>query len=75
MEPLPLGLLHVWRWFLDLHAARGTGIGMGPAPIGWSDIWAWRELTRARPSPPEIDLIRRLDREWMAAQGEGANVD
>lgn len=60
---LPHVLGHVWPWFLDLHADRGS-TGFGPAPITYPSIDAWARLTGWQPRPREVEAIRALDRAW-----------
>ena len=50
--------------FRDLSATRG-GTGYGPLPISFAEIEAWSRLGGTL-EPWEIDLIRELDRVWMA---------
>jgi len=51
---------HLWRWFVDLHSARGSS-GYGPNPIPYAEIAAWASLTGWPPSPWEVAIIRRID--------------
>jgi len=63
---IPSDVAHVWRWFLELDEARGVSMG-GVAPISYTDIRSWAELTGRDPSPLEVRLIRRLDRARLRA--------
>lgn len=47
-------------WFCELSAAR-TGTGFGANPISFSEIEAWAKMTRSKPTPREVLLIRKLD--------------
>jgi hypothetical protein len=57
LPAIPETLAHVWAWFCDLDAGRA-----GKAPISWSDLKAWAELTGRTPRPWEVHLLRKLDR-------------
>jgi hypothetical protein len=68
---IPKEAVHIWNWFLDLHAAR-TSNGFGSNPITFAEISAWSALTGARPSEFEVGAIRRLDVLYISMEGEGA---
>jgi hypothetical protein len=57
---------HVWGWFWQLSQRRTAGFD-SPNPISWTEIQAWRELTRAMILPEEIDLILMMDSAWLEA--------
>jgi hypothetical protein len=40
----------------------------GFQPIGWQDIKAWQELTRANLDTWELDIIIKLDNAFMSSQ-------
>lgn len=61
---LPAAGEHVWEWFADLSAARGSS-GFGPAPITYSEIAAWAQLTGETPLPWEVKAIKALDAEFL----------
>ena len=63
--PLPGALAHVWHWFLELSAARGS-TGFGPAPIGYRDMADWSRMTGAQPTPFEVGLLREIDLQYFA---------
>jgi hypothetical protein len=71
--PLPADAEHVWQWFLELHAGRGSN-GFGPNPLSWSDLAAWASLTMRTVRPSEVDAIMMLDRLWMAQKASEAEV-
>jgi hypothetical protein len=60
---------HIWYWFMDLSAGRGSN-GFGPNPISWLDLLAWATLTGQIARPAEIEAIMALDRVWLAAQAK-----
>ena len=66
---LPDDVTHVWMWFNDLSAARGSN-GWGPNAISYQDIAAWIALTGTITRPPEIAAILMLDRLWLAEQSK-----
>lgn len=45
---------------MDLHSSRGWVDG-APLAISFSEIAAWSSLTRVRPLPREVRMIRSLD--------------
>ena len=61
--PMPPEGAHVWLAFSRLRAR--TGGGMGPNPIGWSDIDAFVRLTATPLAPWEVECIEHLDQTWM----------
>ena len=63
-DPCPDVLAHVWRWFGELSSARGSS-GFGPNPLGFAEISAWSQLLDRTPSAVEIELILRLDRQFL----------
>ena len=72
--PLPPALLHVWGWWLELHAARGSGLA-GPAPLTHAAVRAWADTTgRAalgRPTPGEVRALFWVEVAWREAVAEG----
>lgn len=67
-EPPPAEVDHLWRWFLDLHEARGGGFGV--QPIGYAEIDAWARLTGLLPTPWEVSALRRLDGVYLSHVAE-----
>jgi hypothetical protein len=63
---LPVQAEHVWRWYGELAAGRGSN-GWGPDPITWADLGAWQRLTGAQPDPVELSWLLRLDQAWLKA--------
>ena len=56
----PEALIYVWQWFQELSAGRGVGPA-GPAPLTYTDIASWAQLTGTHPSPFDVELIKELD--------------
>lgn len=69
--PLPLDLAHVWTWFLELHARRGSN-GFSANSLTWVDLLAWVYLTDPGVRLVELRTIMVLDNAWMAQQAEEA---
>ena len=70
---LPSDGAHVWAWFLELSAGRGSN-GFGPNPISYLDLLAWSMLTGTITRPAEIEAIMALDRVWMTQQVANAGT-
>jgi hypothetical protein len=62
--PFPEPLTGYWESFLELHSARGSGES-GPAPLSFSEIKAWVDLTCKVLSTRELSCIRTLDRLYL----------
>ena len=71
LEPpfFPTIIVHVWDWYKELHNVR-PNTGMGNAPVQYSEIYAWAALTRVQPTPWEVQLIARLDAEFLIVTAE-----
>jgi hypothetical protein len=63
---LPAPAAHVWQWFQELAAGRGSN-GWGPNPLTWADLGAWQRLTGVHPSPHELGWLLHLDQAWLKA--------
>jgi hypothetical protein len=63
--PMPESCAHVWRWFIELSAARGSN-GWGPNAIRYTDIAAWSALTRTIIQPMEVRVVLHLDHIYLA---------
>lgn len=62
---VPEAGLQIWRWFLELAAARSYHAG-GPNPISFAEIEAWARLKRWPLEPRHVEAIRALDAAWLA---------
>ena len=51
---------HVWDWFLELSAQRGSGMA-GAEPLKYADIHAWSVITAQPLAAHEARLIIQLD--------------
>lgn len=69
---LPSAVEHLWDWFVELNAARGS-TGFGPAPLGYAEIRAWAALTDRQPSPWEVETLKTLDEAWLASLADSAS--
>jgi len=63
--PMPESCAHIWRWFIELSAARGSN-GWGPNAIRYTDIAAWSALTRTIIQPMEVRVVLHLDHIYLA---------
>lgn len=69
-EPeLPRDLAYLWRMFARLHRARQS-TGMGPGYLTFPDIESYSRLFRVSLTPWEVEAIKAVDAEFMAAQFE-----
>jgi hypothetical protein len=68
---LPREAVHIWTWFLELCGARSSN-GWGPNPLGFQDIRAWAELTGTTIRPVEVQVLLRLDQEWLSEGNKAA---
>lgn len=68
---LPESCVPVWRWFIDLHNARGSN-GFGVNPINYTEIKAYFDLMDILPEEWEVNLIKRFDNEALLAYAKEA---
>lgn len=61
-------LVYLWQWFNDLTDWRDLSFGVGA--LSHQEIESWARLFRVDISPFEVDVIRRIDREFRAWQAE-----
>lgn len=61
---LPEAARYLMEWFGQLHSTRPGGPS-GPAPLRYTEIKAWAELTGRKLSWWEVETIKRLDRLWL----------
>jgi hypothetical protein len=54
----------IWQYFTQLSNARGSN-GYGPNPISYTEIKSWNDLTQSNVSPFEVNIIKRLDIEYL----------
>jgi hypothetical protein len=71
LQPLSSGCKQVWDTFIELHNARGGG--MGPAPISWRDLLAWQEIRGVTLTPWEVDTVMAMDSVAMKTLNETKN--
>lgn len=62
---LPWAGRRVWTIFLDLHETRGSN-GFGPSPISYAEIEGYSRMKREPIRPFEVEIIRRLDVEFIS---------
>ena len=63
---LPQSCYFVWKWFTELHTARGSN-GFGLNPISYTEIKSYFDLIDIQPEEWEVNLIKALDNEALAA--------
>ena len=56
----PEELEYLWGWVMELHGRSGVGMA-GLAPLTYSTIAAWSELTGAEPGPLDVEALMALD--------------
>lgn len=71
---LPQSCLSVWKWFIDLHNARGSN-GFGINPITYTEIKSYFDLIDLQPEEWEVTLIKLLDNEALAAYAKEAELE
>ena len=59
---------YLWHWFNDLTDWRV--VSMGIEALSHQEIESWARLFRIDISPFEVDVLRRLDREFRAYRNE-----
>lgn len=65
---MPHGCELLWSVFLQLHGARGGGVG--PSPISTSDLLAYQQLHGIELNPWELDTLHQLDQVALSAAAE-----
>lgn len=65
---VPDGFEYLLGWFYDVGPAE-TG-GMGPAPLSYSEIRAWRLEQGIELNPWEARILRVLSASFCAARGK-----
>jgi hypothetical protein len=71
---LPESCISVWKWFIDLHSARGSN-GFGINPISYTEIKSYFDLIDLQPEDWEINLIKLFDNEALAAYAKEAEAE
>lgn len=62
---IPAGGELLWRWFLDLNAARSWGAA-GPNPIPFSGIDSYARVSGWPIEPRHVSILQAMDREMLA---------
>ena len=57
---------HVWAWFWDLSAARGSG-GFAPNPLSAMEVATWAGLMKIELQEWEFKALRAMDAAFLAA--------
>ena len=72
LAPIPLELVHVWDYFLQLNANLTSG-GGGANPISDEQIMAWERRHGFRLSPFEGECIDELDQVFLNSANSSHN--
>ena len=57
---IPDATRHLWSWFLELHAGRGSS-GYGLSAISYGEMDAWSRLRQIPLESWEVQALRTLD--------------
>lgn len=68
---MPEELGYLWNVFVKLGRTRGRG-GFGPAPITFSEMRAYCQMTGDDLLPWEVEVIRDLDDAYLSSLAQGA---
>ena len=71
---LPESCISVWKWFIDLHNARGSN-GFGINPISYTEIKSYFDLIDMKPDDWELTLIKSFDNEALIAYAKEAEEE
>ena len=72
---MPSGYEHLFTWFMDISAGGRPGGGFGPTYILHSEIEAWSRNSGMPLRPVEIDILRKMDRAYVAEATKCAEED
>jgi hypothetical protein len=61
---VPLAGAHVWAWWWELNQRRQPGFE-ALAPLTYTEIKSWLELTGKYVSPEEIGWLIEMDNAWL----------
>ena len=70
LPDFPEALSYVWRIFISLSNTRGQGFS-GGSPITFEQMKAYMDLTGNYIGPKEVDVILKLDREYLRIMNSG----
>lgn len=62
---MPEWLVHIWRYFLELHAHHRPSNGFAPGRLNRAAFDEWAEENGGLPSAHEVKMIRALDELWL----------
>ena len=71
---LPEGYHQVWKFFIDLHNARGSN-GFGINPISYTEIKSYFDLMQIQAEDYEVTLIKLFDKEVLNAYEKEAEAE
>lgn len=64
----PEQLGYLWQWFCDLSDWRDSSMGVGS--LSHQEIESWARLYQVDISPFEVDVLRKIDREYRLSRSE-----
>jgi hypothetical protein len=67
---VPGDAIELFGWWQEINAQRGSN-GFGLGPLLWSEIRAWAELMRRRPTPGELALLLLGDAHYLEGMHDG----
>jgi hypothetical protein len=67
----PVLIEYLWRGFLELCSARGSG-GFGPEPLSYFEIESWARMTRRTLTGWQVRVLKMLDAVYLSHQAEQA---
>lgn len=62
--------VHIMKWFNDISRTRSRGFAANP--ISYPDVYTYLKLNRIDAHPDEIDILLRIDQEYLAILDEVA---
>lgn len=69
LPTVPPGTDHIWAWFRDLDSRRQAG--MSVCALSWSDIHAYFQMRRVKPSQWELEALSKLDDAYLLSRIDG----
>lgn len=66
---LPYCVVYLWNYFCELSNSRDY-LETGPKSLSYSEIQAWSQLTKTNPTAWEVQVIKAIDRVFIAEAGK-----
>lgn len=74
LPPFPEELAYLWQYYRRLRGRKG-GNGFSVSPIEWPDIQAFRDMTRKRIDPWEVEALEDIDDVFLKVRTGSKPVD